>query len=220
MTYDEFINNIIITRGRFFEGKNKERHHIIPRCIGGTNDEENLIDLTLEEHFLAHKMLAEENPDNWKLENAFRFMMSVNQTRNIPSINTPEEYSAAKAEIAEQKQKYYYRNGLPEYVREKISRSNTGKKRTPEMIVANRKRQKEYYATHPGFFTGKKLSEEHRAALREGHKHRDRSTYKGGAKTPEGKAAAIEKFKKTYWSTPNTSCASVRLLYTVSVSRQ
>lgn len=45
--YDKFIQNILDTRGRFGipEGEYKERHHIIPRCIGGTDDEGNLIDL-------------------------------------------------------------------------------------------------------------------------------------------------------------------------------
>lgn len=63
MTYNEFIQNILDTRGRFGipKGEYKERHHIIPRCIGGTDDEDNLIDLYAHEHFMAHKLLAEEN---------------------------------------------------------------------------------------------------------------------------------------------------------------
>lgn len=35
-----------------------EVHHIIPRCFGGTNDENNLIKLTTKEHILAHYYLA------------------------------------------------------------------------------------------------------------------------------------------------------------------
>ena len=31
-----------------------EKHHIIPRCLGGTNDKDNLIELTAREHCLAH----------------------------------------------------------------------------------------------------------------------------------------------------------------------
>ena len=30
------------------------RHHIMPKCFGGTNDDENLILLTCEEHIIAH----------------------------------------------------------------------------------------------------------------------------------------------------------------------
>jgi len=36
----------------------KERHHILPRSMGGTNDPANLVDLTLREHLVAHLLLA------------------------------------------------------------------------------------------------------------------------------------------------------------------
>lgn len=35
-----------------------ERHHIIPRSLGGSDDAENLIDLIPEDHFFAHLLLA------------------------------------------------------------------------------------------------------------------------------------------------------------------
>jgi hypothetical protein len=44
-----------------------ERHHIIPRCLGGSNSRENLVSLTPEEHFVAHLLLAKIYPDNTKL---------------------------------------------------------------------------------------------------------------------------------------------------------
>ena len=50
----------------------------------------------------------------------------------------------------------------------------------------------------PGHTLGVPLSEAHRQALREGHKHRDKSTYRPGKATPE----SIAKFKRTYWSKP------------------
>jgi hypothetical protein len=36
----------------------KENHHIIPRCIGGTDDPTNLVNLTAREHYIAHIFLA------------------------------------------------------------------------------------------------------------------------------------------------------------------
>lgn len=36
----------------------KERHHILPRCLGGLDDEGNLVDLTYREHFLVHWLLT------------------------------------------------------------------------------------------------------------------------------------------------------------------
>jgi hypothetical protein len=35
-----------------------ERHHILPRSLGGSNDPENLIRLTAEDHYFAHCCLA------------------------------------------------------------------------------------------------------------------------------------------------------------------
>ena len=65
MNYKTFIENILNTRGRFACGEEyHERHHIIPKSCGGTNDKNNLIDLFAKEHFIAHKLLALENPDN------------------------------------------------------------------------------------------------------------------------------------------------------------
>lgn len=35
-----------------------ERHHIVPRSLGGSDDADNLIDLTAEDHFFSHLLLA------------------------------------------------------------------------------------------------------------------------------------------------------------------
>lgn len=75
MSYEEFIQNILDTRGRFYCGDEyHERHHIIPKCMDGTNDDDNLIDLSAREHFEAHRLLALENPDNEKLVYAWWYM--------------------------------------------------------------------------------------------------------------------------------------------------
>ena len=34
-----------------------ERHHIIPKSIGGSNSSYNLVNLTAKEHFIAHRLL-------------------------------------------------------------------------------------------------------------------------------------------------------------------
>jgi hypothetical protein len=38
----------------------KHKHHIIPKHQGGTDDPENIIELTIEEHALAHKLLYDQ----------------------------------------------------------------------------------------------------------------------------------------------------------------
>lgn len=79
MNYQK-IHDAIIERAksRKLEGY-KERHHIIPRAMGGTNDKENLVELTAKEHFLIHKLLYKMYPDNDKLFFAYR-MMSISKS--------------------------------------------------------------------------------------------------------------------------------------------
>jgi hypothetical protein len=35
-----------------------EKHHIVPKCIGGSDDSSNLIFLTAKEHFVCHHLLT------------------------------------------------------------------------------------------------------------------------------------------------------------------
>jgi hypothetical protein len=40
-----------------------ERHHIIPQSLGGSNDKNNLVDLTAREHFICHWLLIKMTED-------------------------------------------------------------------------------------------------------------------------------------------------------------
>ena len=62
--YKEFIENHLEYHPEYLErGDNTSYHHVIPECCGGTNDEENLyLYLPHKEHFIAHRILSEDNP--------------------------------------------------------------------------------------------------------------------------------------------------------------
>ena len=96
MEYKDYINNILSTRGRFNCDGYKERHHIIPKCMGGTNDSDNLIDLYAEEHYIAHKLLALENQDNNKIVYAWWRMNQRRSTNNGVMEVSPEDYARAR----------------------------------------------------------------------------------------------------------------------------
>lgn len=53
-----------------------EKHHIIPKCLGGTDISSNLVYLTAEEHFVAHQLLVKICPENKKLMSALSKMCS------------------------------------------------------------------------------------------------------------------------------------------------
>lgn len=57
-----------------------ERHHVTPKCLGGSNTKSNLVQLTAREHFICHLLLVEMYPDNSKLQ--FAAWAMANQTQN------------------------------------------------------------------------------------------------------------------------------------------
>lgn len=74
MNYKKHYNLLIErSKNRVLEGY-VEKHHIIPKCLGGTDDKENLAILTPEEHFLAHQLLIKLNPGHKGLVYAVQMM--------------------------------------------------------------------------------------------------------------------------------------------------
>ena len=75
MNYQKIYNDLI-NRGqnRVLEGYS-ERHHIVPRCMGGSDEDFNLVRLTPEEHYVAHQLLTKIHPLNVKLIRAVVMMM-------------------------------------------------------------------------------------------------------------------------------------------------
>ena len=60
-------------RNRTVEGYT-EKHHILPRCMGGNDTKENLARLTAREHFIAHRLLTKIYPENNRLQYALYAM--------------------------------------------------------------------------------------------------------------------------------------------------
>lgn len=56
--YTEWYNAIIENARTRTLDCYKERHHIIPRSLGGTDSKDNLVDLTAREHFVCHWLLV------------------------------------------------------------------------------------------------------------------------------------------------------------------
>lgn len=82
MNYQQIYDNLI-RRGqnRILEGYS-EKHHIVPRCMGGTDDAINLVSLTPEEHYLCHLLLVKIHPNNIRLVKAAMFMVSSNKDQH------------------------------------------------------------------------------------------------------------------------------------------
>lgn len=59
-----------------------EKHHIIPKCLGGSDDNDNIVLLTGREHFIAHQLLVRIHLNNHSLIRAANMMCSFNELMN------------------------------------------------------------------------------------------------------------------------------------------
>jgi len=107
-----------------------EKHHILPKCLGGSNNKSNLVLLTAREHYLAHRILFFIYPENNKLFSAFSMMCHV-KSPNQERVNVSSKmYEYLKLE----KSKRMSGENNPKYW--------LGKKRTHKVIISNETRQK------------------------------------------------------------------------------
>lgn len=97
--YDNIVENAkIMTDSR--QNIYKERHHIIPKCLGGMNNKSNLVNVTAREHFLLHYLLTKIHKGNKKLIYAFN-MMNVNPTKELGRLKSSKLYSISREKFKE-----------------------------------------------------------------------------------------------------------------------
>lgn len=77
MNYEKIYNNLISSRNNRSLKLDEyyEKHHIVPKCLGGSDDKSNLIFLTYREHFLAHLLLTKIYPKHTGINYALLCML-------------------------------------------------------------------------------------------------------------------------------------------------
>jgi len=105
----------------------KEKHHILPRCLGGKDNQENLVELTAREHFIVHMLLCKftKGQARIKMLYAFNFMSVVRSKYRDYKINS---------KIAQKLRKEFFSN-KPRHTKEsklKMSKSRLGMKLSKE----------------------------------------------------------------------------------------
>lgn len=149
-----------------------ERHHIIPRCLGGDDSSENLVSLTPEEHYVAHQLLVKVHPTNHGLKYAVVKMTSGK----------------------------YRNNKLYAWIRKAYSESKRGRKNSPEHVAkvaaAHRglRRSDETRARIASSKVGKSRPESVKRAVSTANKNR------AAALTPEERSRRASELAKKRWS--------------------
>lgn len=93
-----------------------ERHHIVPKSMGGSNDETNIIKLTPKQHFVAHHLLWRAFRDNASARSFHFLCHRLNFTGKISA----REYDKSKRDLT-----------VSSETREKLRNSLIGRPRRP-----------------------------------------------------------------------------------------
>ena len=112
-----------------------EKHHIIPRSLGGTNLKNNLVSLTPREHFIAHLLLSKMFDGNEKYKMYYAFnMILVKSKDNQRYKPTSRFYERARHLVGETATKLNkgtvpWNKGLPrtQAVKDAVSKANKNK---------------------------------------------------------------------------------------------
>ena len=143
-----------------------EKHHIVPKCMGGSNAKDNIVRLTPEEHYVAHQLLVFMYPNHKGL--LWAAVAMTNGTNKMPN----------------RCNKLY--GGLRRQFAEKIGNWNRGRVTSEEAKIKQRaaklgktgaKRSDETKSKMSAASKGRPKSEEHRRAMSESRKGIKRQPY-------------------------------------------
>jgi hypothetical protein len=113
----------------------KERHHIVPKCIGGDNSTSNLVQLTAREHFIAHKLLCKIYPAIKGIQFAFWAMVVYKSKKNQREYKiSSREYQSIREDISVIMRDLKTGKKTPHSfeTKQKIKKALLGKKKTEE----------------------------------------------------------------------------------------
>lgn len=116
-----------------------ETHHILPRSLGGSDDIDNVVELTAREHFICHWLLVKMTTGeaHYKMLNALRMMRAEKQgQRRYTTAITARVYESIKQEYARLQSKKVSGPNNPMYG-DKFFRSEEGKQRQREAVLGD-----------------------------------------------------------------------------------
>ena len=118
MNYERIYNELIDSALTNSYNGYVEVHHIVPRCIGGSDDKSNLVALSAREHFLAHWLLSRIHSGNKSLAYAWNMMC-------VGRIQSSHLYKYAREEVSKARTGVTWGNHTEETKR-KMSKSRKG----------------------------------------------------------------------------------------------
>lgn len=122
-----------------------ERHHFIPRCMGGTNEAWNLVYLTAKEHFIAHHLLYLMNPTNISLMSAFMAMCANPKNGKRSMLLSARRHGKLREAYAEKKRALFAAMSPEDREQRRKNIKAACEKRSPEAVALKVERWKQSY---------------------------------------------------------------------------
>lgn len=126
--YDQIIDR---RRAEPYNGYT-ERHHVIPKCLGGPDTKDNIVRLSAREHYLCHLLLTRiysEGPAHYKMIKGF-LMMSTVKSESHQRISPSRNYQHLKDRYYRYVSEIYQGEGNSRYGCMWISNPDTGESKT------------------------------------------------------------------------------------------
>ena len=122
--YYNIVNN---AQARLSNTTYIEKHHIVPKSLGGNNSKNNIVALTAREHYICHVLLTKmlEGDKRSKMVYALWIMNAKNKTQDR-QIMSSSRYEKVRKEYAELVRQKRLGKLTPDWVKEKISKSLKG----------------------------------------------------------------------------------------------
>lgn len=111
MNYQRVYSNLVSYRQSNIPSGYSEKHHIIPRALGGGDAKSNLVRLTGREHFIAHRLLAKIYGGKMWLAVALMSQRKAKSSKDHKC--TSREYEYAKKKAADWVSEAYSGEGNP-----------------------------------------------------------------------------------------------------------
>jgi len=185
MNYQAIYDRLIQKRRAQVPCGYSEKHHVIPKCLGGADGHENIVCLTGREHFIAHVLLAkiyggklwmpvlrmknrrgQDKYVNSRLYEKARIEWSIWSSQNQRgkahwAYGKPSPNKGKKRPEFSGSNHWAYGKPMPEHVKQKLVAVNTGSFRTLE----TKKKMGEWQKGQNNNMFGKTISSEHKALL-------------------------------------------------------
>lgn len=150
-----------------------EKHHIIPKSLGGNNKKANLIRLSARQHYICHLLLMKmviSKKHQFQMASAFQYMAKIRNNSTKQRYNSKLYEYHRKIRMKIQSERFsgkgnpHYGIAQSEETKQKISQANSGQSRLPQK--EREKRRQNWLTNNPNNDPAVKMKQKEKLSKR------------------------------------------------------